>query len=234
MFGLPPLHSIATRLFVSATVLIASILLVSGAGLTALNRRLSEASFDDRLGVYVKALIAEGLTANDETRTTPAAQIDPLFELAFSGWYWQVVRLDVQPKEMRASPSLFATQLPLLDANAPTDSEGIVAGYVIGPGEKRLRAIERTIDAGDEGRYLVEVAASDEVIEKQIASFETALWATFLALALAYSQPPHRNTRALELELRLTTNGTTAAALLAACQAFIQSPTQQTFDPFAN
>ena len=96
-----------------------------------------------------------------------------------------MVRLDVTPKETRASPSLFATQLPLLDANAPKDSDGVVAGYVIGPGEKRLRAIERTIDAGDEGRYLVEVAASDEIIEKQIASFETALWATFLALAVA-------------------------------------------------
>ena len=185
MFGLPPLHSIAVRLFISATVLIASILLVSGVGLTALNRRLSEASFDDRLGVYVKALIAEGLTGNDETRATPAAQVDPQFELAFSGWYWQVVRLDVTPKETRASPSLFATQLPLLDADARKDTDGVVAGYVIGPGEKRLRAIERTIDAGDDGKYLVEVAASDEVIEKQIASFETALWATFLALAVA-------------------------------------------------
>ena len=45
--------------------------------------------------------------------------------------------------------------------------------------------IEREIDAGDEGRFLVQVAANADVIQGQERSFEWALAATFLTLALA-------------------------------------------------
>ena len=45
--------------------------------------------------------------------------------------------------------------------------------------------LQREIDAGDEGRYLVQVAANADVIEGQERSFEWALAATFLTLALA-------------------------------------------------
>ena len=185
MYGLPPFQSIAARLFISATLWIASILILSGIGLIALDRRLSEGAFDERLGVYIKALVAEGLGRGEENKGNTPAQVDPQFELAFSGWYWQVTRLDVEPKEIRASPSLFATQLPQLDPATSPDADGVTAGYVVGPGDKSLRQVERTIDSGEEGRYLVQVAASADIITKQGASFETALWMTFAALALA-------------------------------------------------
>ena len=45
--------------------------------------------------------------------------------------------------------------------------------------------IEREIDAGDDGRFLVQVAANADVIQTQIENFEYALAATFLALAVA-------------------------------------------------
>jgi signal transduction histidine kinase len=45
--------------------------------------------------------------------------------------------------------------------------------------------VEQEIDAGDEGRYLVQVAANADVIQAQERSFEWALAATFLTLALA-------------------------------------------------
>ena len=54
-----------------------------------------------------------------------------------------------------------------------------------GPGDKRLRVIEREIDAGEDGRYLIQVAANADVIGAQIEQFEYALSATFLALAVA-------------------------------------------------
>ena len=54
-----------------------------------------------------------------------------------------------------------------------------------GPGGHELRMIEREIDAGDEGRFLVQVAANADVIQGQERSFEWALAATFLTLALA-------------------------------------------------
>jgi signal transduction histidine kinase len=45
--------------------------------------------------------------------------------------------------------------------------------------------IQREIDAGDDGRYLVQVAANADVIQAQERSFELGLAATFLTLALA-------------------------------------------------
>ena len=45
--------------------------------------------------------------------------------------------------------------------------------------------IQREIDAGDDGRFLVQVAANADVIQAQERSFETALAATFLTLAMA-------------------------------------------------
>ena len=176
-------RSIASRLFLSATFWSTLILVLAGLGLSALNSRWTEANFDDQLGVYLKALIANALP-NEEGRGAAPAEVAPQFELAFSGWYWQLTRLDSMPPEIRASKSLFATQLPRLAAVHPDRGE-VLSGYVVGPGERTLRMVEREIDAGDEGRYLVQVAASADVIRAQESGFEWALAATFLTLVLA-------------------------------------------------
>jgi signal transduction histidine kinase len=177
-------RSIASRLFLSAAFWSTLILALAGLGLSALNARWTEANFDDQLGVYLKALVANVAIPNDEAKGAAPAAVAPQFELAFSGWYWQITRLDANPPEIRASKSLFATQLPRLVAVNPDHGE-ILSGYAIGPGAHELRMIEREIDAGDEGRYLVQVAANADVIEAQERSFQWALAATFLTLALA-------------------------------------------------
>jgi signal transduction histidine kinase len=177
-------RSIASRLFFSAAFWSTLILAFAGLGLSALNARWTEANFDDQLDVYLKALVANVAIPNDETKAGVQAAIAPQFELAFSGWYWQITRTDVNPPEIRASKSLFATQLPHLVA-VGEDHGAILSGYAVGPGGHELRMIEREIDAGDEGRYLVQVAANADVIEGQERSFEWALAATFLTLALA-------------------------------------------------
>jgi signal transduction histidine kinase len=182
MFKALSARSIASRLFLSAAFWSILILMVAGLGLSALNARWTEATFDDQLGVYLKALVANVAIPNEETKA-PAA-IAPQFELAFSGWYWQITRVDVNPPEIRASKSLFATQLPHLLA-VGEDHGAILSGYATGPGGHELRMIEREIDAGDEGRYIVQVAANADVIEAQERSFQWALAITFLTLALA-------------------------------------------------
>ena len=176
-------RSIASRLFLSAAFWSTLILALAGLGLSALNARWTEANFDEQLGVYLKALIANALP-NEEGKGAAPAEVAPQFELAFSGWYWQITRLDANPSEIRASKSLFATQLPHLVAVSADHGE-ILSGYVIGPGGHELRTVEREIDAGEEGRYLVQVAANADVIQAQEHSFEWALAATFLTLALA-------------------------------------------------
>src|SRR5271165_7481295 len=176
-------RSIASRLFLSAAFWSTLILALAGLGLSALNARWTEANFDEQLGVYLKALIANALP-NEEGKGTAPAAVAPQFELAFSGWYWQITRVDANPPEIRASKSLFATQLPHLVA-VGDDHGAVLSGYAIGPGGHELRMVEREIDAGDEGRYLVQVAANADVIQAQEKSFQWALAATFLTLALA-------------------------------------------------
>jgi signal transduction histidine kinase len=177
-------RSIASRLFLSAAFWSTLILALAGLGLSALNARWTEANFDDQLSVYLKALVANVAIASDETKAGAASAIAPQFELAFSGWYWQITRLDVNPPEIRTSKSLFATQLPQLPSAGEEKGETL-SGYAIGPGGHQVRMIEREIDAGDEGRFLVQVAANADVIQGQERSFEWALAATFLTLALA-------------------------------------------------
>ena len=112
-------RSIASRLFLSAAFWSTLILALAGLGLSALNARWTEANFDDQLGVYLKALVANVAIPNDETKGAAPAAVAPQFELAFSGWYWQITRLDANPPEIRASKSLFATQLPASGRRRP-------------------------------------------------------------------------------------------------------------------
>jgi signal transduction histidine kinase len=183
MFKALSARSIASRLFLSAAFWSTLILALAGLGLSALNKQWTEAGFDDQLGVYLKALVANVAIPSDETKSGAQAAIAPQFELAFSGWYWQITRTDVNPPEIRASTSLFATQLPHLPVVG--DPGATLSGYVVGPGGHQVRMIEREIDAGDEGRFLVQVAANADVIQGQERSFEWGLAATFLTLALA-------------------------------------------------
>jgi signal transduction histidine kinase len=179
-------QSIATRLFLSAAFWSSAILAVAGLGLSEVHARSTEAAFDEQLGVYLKALVANVASNGDEARSGAAQFIGPQFELARSGWYWQITRLDTQPPEIKGSRSLFAAQLPRVDAaTGRPDSGKVRSGYVTGPDERSLRMVERVIDAEDEGRYLIQVAGNSEEIEAEIEDFEYALAATFVLLLAA-------------------------------------------------
>ena len=67
----PKSWSIATRLFFSAMVLSSTILLIAGIGLSTLYRRTAEAHFDERLGVYLRALVADVASRSEENRADP-------------------------------------------------------------------------------------------------------------------------------------------------------------------
>jgi signal transduction histidine kinase len=188
MFGDPRQRSIATRLFISAGVLSVAILLIAGIILTAVYRSSAEAGFDERLGVYLRALVAD--LAADKTGDDAAHQeigqlADPQFELTLSGWYWQITRLDGSKPDIRSSRSLFAARLPrLADSGVPAAIGGARRGYAKGPDDRPLRMVERVIDTGDQGIYLVQVAATTEEIDAQMQQFELDLTITFAILAL--------------------------------------------------
>ncbi len=176
---------IATRLFYSAALWSIALLLIAGVTLTAFYRRNTERAFDDRLGVYLRAIVADVANPGDDTRTEPGQLGDPRFELALSGWYWQITRVDTQGVDVKASRSLFASRLPRLSTlGISPELGGLRRGYVAGPDERRLRVLERVIDVGDEGIYLVQVAAPVDDIETQVWDFEVALVVAFTLLGL--------------------------------------------------
>ena len=180
------MHSIAARLFLTAAALSSVILLIAALLLTEYYRRTAEEVFEQRLGVYLRAIVADVAQSGEEGRTGPGQLGDPQFELARSGWYWQITRLDDERHEIKASRSLFAERLPkLADLGVEAEVGGIRRGSALGPDGRILRIVERVIDVGDVGIYLVQVAASTSEMDSQIARFRLSLLVAFALLAIA-------------------------------------------------
>jgi len=151
-------NSLALRLFLSATAVTVVILLITGVVLSSLYRQGVERSFDRRLDVYLKTLVAD-VSAPEEAEKFPQTLGEPLFDLPLSGWYWQTTRLNAAKPEVKSSRSLWDGGLPHLeDLNVPTGPDGTRKRYVNGPEDQRLRLVERTVALAEEGRYLVAVA----------------------------------------------------------------------------
>jgi signal transduction histidine kinase len=138
------------------------------------------------LGVYLRALVAEIATSGEDGRSEPGQLGDPRFELILSGWYWQITRIDGTHPTVRSSRSLFAARLPrLADSGVAAGIGGDRRATVKGPDDRALRIVEKVIDAGDQGTYLVQVAGPTDEIERQISHFELDIVVTFALLALA-------------------------------------------------
>ena len=177
-------NSLALRLFLSATAWTVIILLVTGIVLSSLYRQAVERAFDRRLGVYLRTLVADIASPEEAGEKFPQSLGEPLFELPLSGWYWQVTRVDPGKTEVRSSRSLWDGGLPhLRDQGIPGSADGSRAGYVGGPEDHRLRLVERNVDLGDEGHYLVAIAGDAAEISDETRSFDRALVITFSILA---------------------------------------------------
>ncbi|MFN3888963.1 MAG: sensor histidine kinase [Beijerinckiaceae bacterium] len=178
-------NSIARRLFVSAAFWSFVVLLVAGIFLSALYRTTAQRAFDDRLNVYLRALVADVALSSEEGG--PLGQMgEPQFELTNSGWYWQVTRIDSPSPLIRSSRSLFAERLPALsEMNVAADETGLRSASVTGPDGRPLRLLERVIDIGTEGQWLIQVAATTEDLTQQIRRFVLALSGSFVLVGVA-------------------------------------------------
>jgi signal transduction histidine kinase len=177
-------NSLALRLFVSATAWTVVILLVTGFVLSSLYRDAVERSFDRRLNVFLRTLVAEVAAPDEPSERTSQSLGEPQFDLPLSGWYWQLTRLGGVKPEVRSSRSLWDSGLPhLADQGVAASDDGTRRGYVQGPEDQRLRLIERTVDLGEDGRYLVSVAGDSQEIDDETHSFDRAIMVTFMILA---------------------------------------------------
>src|ERR1700674_1938397 len=122
--------SLALRLFLSATAWTVVILVATGIILASIYRETVERSFDRRLGVYLRTLVAD-VAAPEQTGDRGAPTLgEPLFELPLSGWYWQIPPIGLAKPEIRSSRSLWDTGLPQLrDEDATTSPDGTRRGY---------------------------------------------------------------------------------------------------------
>jgi signal transduction histidine kinase len=178
-------NSLASRLILSASALTIVILVVSGGVLSSFYRQAVERAFDRRLNVYLRTLIADVASPDDPSGKVAQSVGEPLFELPLSGWYWQVLRLDGPKPDARASRSLWDGTLAQLPGAPPGVAGGLRQGYITGPEDQKLRVVERSIDLGDEGVFLVSVAGDATEIDEEIHGFDRALTYTFIILGVA-------------------------------------------------
>ncbi len=177
-------NSLAFRLFLSATTWTVVILFATGVSLSSLYHEAVERSFDRRLGVYLRTLVA-AIAAPEEGGDRGSLSLgEPLFDLPLSGWYWQVTHLNTPKPETRLSRSLWDGTLPhLADRQVQATTDGTRRSYIDGPEDQRLRLVERTVDLGEEGRYLVSIAGDPQEIEEEMRAFNQTLAITFVMLA---------------------------------------------------
>ena len=72
----------------------AAVLAVTGFALHQVYRAAVERSFDQRLDVYLKTIVADVANSPSGTMPEPTTLGDPLFNFPISGWYWQITRTD--------------------------------------------------------------------------------------------------------------------------------------------
>ncbi|MEX0590606.1 MAG: ATP-binding protein [Xanthobacteraceae bacterium] len=179
--------SLARRLFLTAAAITIVVLVSGGLVLSSLYREAVERSFDRNLNVYLKSIVVDVATAQPGTVPEPTPLGEPLFQTPNSGWYWQIERLAGQERELKRSASLAAPELPSLDEQrVPIRSDGYREGYIVGPESQRLRVVENLIDLGNDGQYVVTVAADADEVEGEVDDFNYALMFTFAALAAIF------------------------------------------------
>jgi signal transduction histidine kinase len=185
--------SLATRLFLSATAWVVVILVITGVVLSSVYRDATERAFDRRLNLYLRTLIAEVATPDEPPDRQFQSLGEPLFELPLSGWYWQITRTDSgkaevgcsNKAEVRCSRSLWDKTLPKLEEHgAELTAAGVRLGYVEGPEGQTLRMVERPVDLGADGKFLVSVAGDASEIFDETRTFDYYLGGTFAALGI--------------------------------------------------
>jgi signal transduction histidine kinase len=178
--------SLARRLFFSAAAVSAIVLLVIGVVLSSLYRNAVERAFDRRINVYLRNIVAE-IANNPRTPTIePETLGEPLFFIPGSGWYWQITRLS-DPKDRKASRSSPDEGFPTLESlEVPQVYGGLRQAYIRGPDNQRLRAVERFLDLGEDGRFLLMIAGDSFEIEDEVSDFNEALLATLGFILIAF------------------------------------------------
>jgi signal transduction histidine kinase len=181
------LNSLAFRLFASAAAWTLIVLPATAILLSSLYRNAVERNFDARLNVYLTSLVAATTAAGGTQPKAPANLGEAVFNIPFSGWYWQIKPLDGSARPLFVSDSLLDQQLKLPSQSViPPDKTRTRRAYADGPEQQRLRVLEREIrpDGGHGTTYSYAVAGDAAEIDRELSAFTRLLIAALGVLGL--------------------------------------------------
>ncbi|MDJ0512188.1 MAG: ATP-binding protein [Methyloceanibacter sp.] len=180
--------SLAFRLFVSAAAWVLVVIPIAAILLTSLYRQSIERNFDARLDVYMTSLIAASTAEGGDEPESPESLGAPLFDIPFSGWYWQIKALDDgDERPLFVSDSLLDQQLNLPSSeDIPPDDTLTRRSYATGPDDENLRIEEREIRPGgqEQPAYSYAVAGNSAEIDEDLAQFTTMLVLALVVLGV--------------------------------------------------
>ncbi|MEZ5818342.1 MAG: sensor histidine kinase [Hyphomicrobiaceae bacterium] len=180
------LNSLAFRLFRTAAVWAVLVLPLAGLAIDWVHSRDTYQSFDARLSQLLTLNIAFSTDRGGPEPGIPRNVGEPLFELAHSGWYWQITPIDNSPGKRLVSTSLASESLPLPSKLGLTpDRYNIIWNETRGPVGEPLRIAETIYNSGDDENphfYSFLVAGNLEFAETRVRDFRVPL---VFSLALA-------------------------------------------------
>lgn len=170
--------SLAFRLFVSAAAWTLVVIPIAAILLTSLYRQSIERNFDARLDVYMTSLVAASTAGGGDVPESPESLGAPVFDIPFSGWYWQIKPLRGPARPLFVSGSLLDQELDLPSKeDVPPDDTLTRRSYAPGPDGENLRIEEREIRPGNDGvaAYSYAVGGDAAEIDADLAQFTTML-----------------------------------------------------------
>ena len=170
--------SLAFRLFVSAAAWVLVVIPIAAVLLSSLYRQSIERNFDARLDVYMTSLVAASTAEGGAVPETPDSLGAPIFDIPFSGWYWQIKALKGNERPLFVSDSLLDQQLDLPSQDGvPPDDTLTRRSYGTGPDDENVRMVEREIRPGANASdgYSYAVAGDAAEIDDDLAQFTTML-----------------------------------------------------------
>ena len=176
--------SLSRRLILSSLVVSVVLLAATGLLLASLFTAALERNFDQRLRSVLDGLLANIEVTAEGAPRLASAIVDPRFGLPLSGWYWQVVPVDAAAGGGDlASASLLEQRLAVPADLAGRD--GVQAFYLKDTLGVTLRAIEQVFTLpGSARRYSVLVAGNYDELSAEVRTFNRALVASLVLLAL--------------------------------------------------
>ncbi|MFN6942018.1 MAG: histidine kinase, partial [Parvibaculum sp.] len=176
--------SLAFRLIAGAALWSAIALLAGGLILSAIFRSSVERSFDGRLNVLLHSLIATTEINERGEIERGRGLSETRFDLAYSGWYWQIWPVAQRPA--LRSRSLFDQSLDLSPAEKVNRNEvGLKVFDTVGPEDQPLRVVERRVTLpGYDVPVSFAVAADRSEMNEEIQSFNTWVFGSMAAMGV--------------------------------------------------